>query len=137
MMPVLTDVPVRDPSVAVAMAKCLVTRLWTADTPIAAEPRAFHPLPCRWCPYDAEDLRAAVVAFNAWAEYDPRTHTFGEPSARHWSRLPAREQAAEIRLAQYGLEDDAVAPREHDPWCNADPLHVGACQHPPDEEETR
>lgn len=100
--------PVRDPSQAIAAAKCVIARDLGTGALGALTPRFFHPSECVFCDMDVEWLREAVAEFNEWAGLNPSMtidpafpdlHPI-QPSVESFMLLPREEQLIRVQRAQ-------------------------------------
>jgi hypothetical protein len=100
--------PMRDPSQAVAAAKCVVARDMGKAVMGALTPRFFHPRECTFCEMETGWLRDAVAEFNEWAGLNPPTRIDPafpdlqpvQPSVESFMLLPREEQALRVERAQ-------------------------------------
>lgn len=107
----MTALSTEDPAVAAAMGRCLLARsLKVRDQ--AFRPTLRHPRECGWCPYPLDELQAAVIEFNNWAEFDDVHRTSGRHRTRTFTELRPADQEALITAAQ-ALVDEA--PPEPEP----------------------
>lgn len=99
---------------AIAMGRCLTARsLRQGADPF--KPTLRHPRECGWCPYPVEELQAAVIEFNNWAQFNDRASTTGRHATRSWSDLPRDAQEARIVAAQALVDKKPVAPEKPSP----------------------
>lgn len=81
---------VLDAPSAVAVAKCVVARLWKPSFG-ELRPDAFHPRPCAWEDFTKDELLTMLDGFN----------TSGDAERRWFMALPGDEQARLVRACQY------------------------------------
>jgi hypothetical protein len=102
----VTALRTEDPAVAIAMGRCLTARSLATGTQ-AFRPSLRHPRECGWCPYPLEELQAAVIEFNNWAQFNDRLGTTGRHATRHFAHeISDDEREARIVAAQ-ALVDEA------------------------------
>lgn len=89
-----------DPASAVAVGKCLVTRLWKPGVG-TLDVSALHPRPCAWEDFTRDELARMLGDFNHEADYDARWERYRNPIVERFHALPRTEQARLVRLAQY------------------------------------
>lgn len=89
---------IRDPSNAIAAAKCWLSR-WRSIALIGIKSESIHPGECGWCEYEPDFLIDAVREFGSWSG------STGEgvplrPEVEAFLTLPYEEQAVQVRRAQ-------------------------------------
>lgn len=102
----MTVTTLLDPPSAVAVARCLIARLWPLSS-IGAAVDADHPRPCAWEDWSRDDLHAMLDAFHEQAGYDPR-YGWADPAVQRFRAMTAHEQRQLVRAAQY---PETEAPR--------------------------
>lgn len=92
---------VLDPPSAVAVARCLIARLWRTPSVANLDVDAMHPRPCAWEEWSRDDLAAMLATFHRQAEYHP-DRGWRDIGVDRFRRLTQPEQRRMVRAAQYG-----------------------------------
>lgn len=97
---------VLDPPSAVAVARCLIARLWRRASVVALDVDAMHPRTCVWEEWDRADLAAMLATFHEQAEWSPRWG-WRDVGVERFRTMTVHEQRQLIRAAQYPTETAA------------------------------
>lgn len=94
---------VLDPPSAVAVARCLISRLWTRTSPVRIDVGSMHPRPCAWEEWSRSELAAMLDTFHEQAEWSPRWG-WRDVGVERFRALTQQEQRAAVTAAQYPVE---------------------------------
>lgn len=100
------DAYIRDPAVAVAIAKCVLARMFVPT--VLGDMRMLHPEECGFEEMDTDYLLEKLIEFNTWSGTDPVDHynpgeppmSALQPRIEQWNRLEPDQQRALVRQAQ-------------------------------------
>lgn len=92
---------VLDPPSAVAVARCLISRLWHGLSAVNLDMDAMHHRPCAWEEWDRTDLAAMLATFHEQAEWTDRWG-WRDVGVERFRAMTVHEQRQLIRAAQYG-----------------------------------
>lgn len=92
---------IRDPAVAIAVAKCWLASEYGRSLP-GIPVTAFHPEECPFCEFDRDGMMEALEEFVAWSGISSDEETPLRLQIESWMTLPAEVQRQHVQRAQGG-----------------------------------
>ena len=93
---------IRDPAVAIAVAKCWLASKYGASPPDIPAVTVFHPEECPFCDFERDGMMEALEEFVAWSGISSDEETPLRLQIESWLTLPSEVQEQHVKRAQGG-----------------------------------